>query len=324
MGEIPARLLTDECPRYEVAANAPARRPRSATSSTFPLRRTRSSSSSGRLLFAAASSSSAVTTSSSGSSTVRRPGLDAAVAPAPADPCAGSRSRSTVRAASAGSTRSLGGALAVFEAARNVACVGGEPIGFTNCLNFGNPEKPEVGWELSRGDRGHRRARARRSASRSSPGTSRSTTRRTGAPIYPTPVVGGVGLVEDVRRVPKGWRAGDVLLAAFASPADARGLASCRLGTASVGGTPPPLDLEAEARLVSFLCQVGTLCTLVHDASEGGLAVCLVRGRAPLRLWRVARSARRPGRALRRGRWTRGHRVRARDGLRRSRVLRAS
>ena len=43
----------------------------------------------------------------------------------------------------------LGGALAVFEAARNVACAGGEPIGFTNCLNFGNPEKPEVGWELS-------------------------------------------------------------------------------------------------------------------------------------------------------------------------------
>ena len=89
------------------------------------------------------------------SRTVRRPGLDAAVlrlrpswrglAVSLDGPPLGERDP---RAA---------GAQAVLEAARNVACAGGEPLALTDCLNFGNPEKPEIGWELGRGDRGHRR-----------------------------------------------------------------------------------------------------------------------------------------------------------------------
>ena len=82
------------------------------------------------------------------SRTVRRPGLDAAVL----------RLRPSYRGLAltldgTGRLGSLdpftGGAAAIFEAARNVACAGGEPIGFTDCLNFGNPEKPEIGWELA-------------------------------------------------------------------------------------------------------------------------------------------------------------------------------
>jgi phosphoribosylformylglycinamidine synthase len=95
-----------------------------------------------------------------------------------------------------------------------------------------------------------------------------------GRAIHPTPVVGAVGLVEDVRRVPKGWREGDVLLAAFASATTLAGSEyQARFG--DLGGAPPPLDLAAEARLVSLLWHVAPHATLVHDVAQGGLAVCL-------------------------------------------------
>jgi phosphoribosylformylglycinamidine synthase len=86
--------------------------------------------------------------------------------------------------------------------------------------------------------------------------------------------VGALGLVEDVRRVPNGWREGDVVFAAFASQVSLVGSEyQARFG--EVSGAPPPVDLEAEARLVSFLWRAVPSATLVHDASEGGLAVCL-------------------------------------------------
>ncbi|MGH3134446.1 MAG: AIR synthase-related protein, partial [Gaiellaceae bacterium] len=95
-----------------------------------------------------------------------------------------------------------------------------------------------------------------------------------GRAIHPTPVVGAVGLVEDVRHVPKGWREGDSLLVAEASPLSLAGSEyQARFGETS--GIPTPLDLDAEARLVSFLWQAAPLCSLVHDASEGGLAISI-------------------------------------------------
>ncbi|HJR94874.1 MAG TPA: AIR synthase-related protein, partial [Gaiellaceae bacterium] len=95
-----------------------------------------------------------------------------------------------------------------------------------------------------------------------------------GRAIHPTPVVGAVGLVEDVRRVPKAWHEGDAIYAAFASPVSLAGSEyQARFG--EVGGTPAPLDLAAEASLISFLWQAAPLATLTHDASDGGLAVCL-------------------------------------------------
>jgi phosphoribosylformylglycinamidine synthase len=207
-----------------------------------------------------------------GSRTVRRPGLDAAVL----------RLRPSMR----GLALSLdgqgriarldpftGGALAVLEAARNVACVGGEPIGFTDCLNFGNPEKPEIGWELAEAIDGIAAACVAVGAPVVS-GNVSLYNETNGRAIHPTPVVGAVGLVEDVRRVPKGWSAGDVVFAAFASPLSLAGSEyQARYG--DVGGTPAPLDLDAEARLVSFLWHAAPLASLVHDAAEGGLAVCL-------------------------------------------------
>ena len=207
-----------------------------------------------------------------GSRTVRRPGLDAAVL----------RLRPSLRGLALsldgqGRIASLdpftGGALAAVEAARNVACVGGEPIGLTDCLNFGNPEKAEIGWELASAIDGIAAACEALDLPVVS-GNVSLYNETNGRAIHPTPVVGAVGLVEDVRRVPGGWREGDVLLAAFGSAVSLAGSEyQARYGEMS--GMPAPLDLEAEARLVSFLWRVAPMATLVHDASEGGLAVCL-------------------------------------------------
>jgi phosphoribosylformylglycinamidine synthase subunit PurL len=271
VGEIPARLLTDECPRYEVAqtrrSSSPQREIHDAPTAADALVELVGSPAIRSREFVYRRYDQLV-----GSRTVRRPGLDAAVL----------RLRPSMR----GLALSLdgqgriarldpftGGALAVLEAARNVACVGGEPIGLTDCLNFGNPEKPEIAWELAQAIDGIAAACEALGIPVVS-GNVSLYNETNGRAIHPTPVVGAVGLVEDVRRVPKGWRAGDVLFAAFASRATLAGSEfQARYG--HVGGTPPPLDLEAEARLVSLLWHLAPFATLVHDASEGGLAVCL-------------------------------------------------
>jgi phosphoribosylformylglycinamidine synthase len=87
-------------------------------------------------------------------------------------------------------------------------------------------------------------------------------------------VVGAVGLVPDVRRVPRGWSAEDVIFVAGDGVVSLAG-SEYQASFGGVGGRPPPLDIAAEARLVSFLWRAAPLCSLVHDASEGGLAVCL-------------------------------------------------
>ena len=147
VGAIPARLLTDECPRYEVA-----REPRTPSQAAEIVGAPSNEDALLELLASPALRSREFVfrryDQLVGSRTVRRPGLDAAVL----------RLRPSMRGLAVsldgqGRIASLdpftGGALAVLEAARNVACVGGEPLGFTDCLNFGNPEKPEIGWELS-------------------------------------------------------------------------------------------------------------------------------------------------------------------------------
>jgi phosphoribosylformylglycinamidine synthase subunit PurL len=271
VGAIPARLLTDECPRYGVSREPRPRRPE---------RKISGAPSTGNALVELLASPSLRSREFVfrrydqlvGGRTVRRPGLDAAVL----------RLRPSLRGLAVsldgqGRIARLdpftGGALAVLESARNVACAGGEPIGFTDCLNFGNPEKPEIGWELAEAIAGMAAA----CEALGTPIVSGNVSlynETNGRAIHPTPVVGAVGLVEDVRRVPKGWREGDSLLVAEASPPSLAGSEyQARFG--EVGGSPGPLDLEAEARLVGFLWRAAPLCSLVHDVAEGGLAACL-------------------------------------------------
>jgi phosphoribosylformylglycinamidine synthase len=271
VGAIPARLLTDECPRYEVARRRRAAPPMRQVVHAPPVHEALL-----ELLGSPALRSREFVfrryDQLVGSRTVRRPGLDAAVL----------RLRPSLRGLAVsldgqGRIASLdpftGGALAVLEAARNVACAGGEPLGVTDCLNFGNPEKAEIGWQLSEAIDGIAAACEALGVPVAS-GNVSLYNETNGKAIHPTPVVGAVGLVEDVRRVPRGWGEGDVLYAAFGSvPSLAGSEYQARYG--EVGGTPAPLDLEAEARLVAFLWRVAPAATLVHDAAEGGLAVCL-------------------------------------------------
>ena len=271
IGEIPARLLTDECPRYEVGqarrAATPEREIVNAPPAANALVELLGSPALRSREFVFRRYDQLV-----GSRTIRRPGLDAAVL----------RLRPSLRGLALsldgqGRVARLdpftGGALAVLEAARNVACAGGEPIGFTDCLNFGNPEKPEIGWELAQAIDGIAAACEALGAPVVS-GNVSLYNETNGRAIHPTPVVGAVGLVEDVRRVPKAWHTGDVIYAAFASAASLAGSEyQARFGETS--GMPAPLDLDAEARLVSFLWHVAPHASLAHDAAEGGLAVCL-------------------------------------------------
>ena len=161
----------------------------------------------------------------------------------------------------------------MLEAARNVACAGGEPLGLTDCLNFGNPEKPEIAWELTEAIEGMALAcEALRVPIVS--GNVSLYNETDGRAIHPTPVVGCVGLVPDVRAVPSAWREGDVILLASASPVSLAGSEyQARYG--EVGGKLPQLELTAEAALVEFLWRAAPSCSLVHDASDGGLAVAL-------------------------------------------------
>jgi phosphoribosylformylglycinamidine synthase len=161
----------------------------------------------------------------------------------------------------------------VLEAARNVACAGGRPLALTDCLNFGNPEKPEIAWELAEAIEGMSLA-AEALGTPVVSGNVSLYNETDGRPIHPTPVVGCVGLVEDARTVPNGWRDGDVVLVAGAGRLSLNGSEyQARYG--ELGGTAPPLDLAAEAALVRFLWRNAPRLSLAHDASEGGLAVAL-------------------------------------------------
>ena len=272
VGEIPARLLTDECPRYEVGR---------AIREAEEEREIVGAPPTGEALLELLASPNLGTREYVyrrydhlvGGRTVRRPGLDAAVL----------RLRPSLRGLAvsldgqgriAGLDPFTGGALAVLEAARNVACTGGEPLGFTDCLNFGNPEKPEIGWELAEAIEGMAAACEALGLPIVS-GNVSLYNETNGRAIHPTPVVGAVGLVEDVRLIPRGWRAGDSLLVAEASPVSLAG-SEYQVRFGKVSGSPTPLDLQAETRLVELLWRAAPLCSLVHDASDGGLAVSLV------------------------------------------------
>jgi phosphoribosylformylglycinamidine synthase len=271
VGDVPARLLTDACPRYEVSgaprASEPAGEPIEGPPVADALVALLSSPALRSREFVYRRYDQLV-----GSRTVRRPGLDAAVL----------RLRPSLRGIAVsldgqGRIARLdpftGGALAVLEAARNAACAGGEPLGVTDCLNFGNPEKPEIGWELSEAIDGMADA-CRALGVPVVSGNVSLYNETNGRAIHPTPVVGAVGLVPDVRRVPRGWREGDAVFLAEASPLSLAGSEyQARFGR--LGGRPSVLDLELEARLVSYLWNAAQEATLVHDAAEGGLAVCL-------------------------------------------------
>ena len=238
VGAIPARLLTDECPRYDVERRERSveRRPHTARSLSEP------NVASKEWIYRQYDHL-------VGSRTVRRPGLDAAVI----------RLRPSLRGVAVSlqgpklgeRDPRLAGLQAVLGAALNVACVGGDPLALTDCLNFGNPERPEIGWELTQAID----AIAEAAETLGIPVVSGNVSlynETDGRAIPPTPVVGCVGLVDDVRRVPRGWREGDVILAASAE------------------------DVPEAAALIRFVARVAPRLSLAHDVGSAGVRAALV------------------------------------------------
>jgi len=172
----------------------------------------------------------------------------------------------------------LAGAHAVAESARNVAVVGARPLAVTNCLNFGNPERPEVMWAFSEAVRGM--GDACRALGTPVTGGNVSFYNESGdSAVYPTPVVGMVGLIDDYRLLTRnGFTTSGLavyLLGRTLPELGAGEFAEVVLG--KVSGRPPVLDLEAEHRLHELLyeCARQDLLASAHDCSDGGLAVAL-------------------------------------------------
>ncbi len=171
-----------------------------------------------------------------------------------------------------------GGKAAVAEACRNLACVGARPIGVTNCLNFGNPEKEEIMWQFEQVVDGM--AEACRAFGIPVTGGNVSFYNDTeGSSIYPTPVIGVVGVIEDIRRtVSPGFKAdGHTILLAGESCEELEGGEYLRMHHGLESGVPPRLDLELEKKVQDFCLRAAgaDLLRSAHDLSEGGLAVAL-------------------------------------------------
>ena len=173
-----------------------------------------------------------------------------------------------------------GTALTVAESALNVACVGAEPVALVNCLNFGNPEHPEVMWQLSEAIDGM--AEACRALSIPVIGGNVSLYNESrGRDIDPTPVVGTLGLVDDLRRRPPGiaLATGDEVI--LVQPPGTRPSLAGSKWAADVhghsGGELPEPDWDAHGRLLRFVAGVSRDgdASGVHDVSEGGLVVAL-------------------------------------------------
>jgi phosphoribosylformylglycinamidine synthase II len=180
----------------------------------------------------------------------------------------------------------LGAMHAVAEAARKVACSGATPVGATNCLNFGNPEKPHIMWQFSQTIDGITKACEELEIPITG-GNVSFYNETLGEGIYPTPVLGVVGILDDVRKTAKMHFAAagrTIVLLRAGEAADITDVES-EFGSSeyakeilgALWGYPPELDLEKEAALqkaVIELIQQG-LVDSVHDCADGGLAVAL-------------------------------------------------
>jgi phosphoribosylformylglycinamidine synthase subunit PurL len=228
VGAVPAALLTDQAPRYELelAAQSPVSASPPGEMNDEPK----------NWIFEQYDQL-------VGSRTVRRPGLDAAVLR-----LEGTRGIAVSLDGPPIGERDpfLAGRRAVMTAALNVACAGGEPIALTDCLNFGNPERPEIAWELARAIDGIAEA-ANELGIPVVSGNVSLYNETGGRPIPPTPVIGCVGLVADITRIPSQWRRGD------------RGV----------------LVRGEGAGLVSFVWRNAGRFTLAHDVAAGDGAAAL-------------------------------------------------
>jgi phosphoribosylformylglycinamidine synthase subunit PurL len=282
VGDMPVEALVDDCPLYDLEPEAPGRPIYPQPRVQHPPETSRADSLLALLASPSIASKRFVFEQYDPivqSRTVRRPAsADAAVLTLANDGGQGG-----IALAIDGNGRRVacdpyvGAAEAVLECARNLACVGADPLGLTNCLNFGNPEKPHVAWQLTRAVEGLRDACLALGVPVVG-GNVSLYNEGGGGPIYPTPVVGMVGKLPDPAAVPgaafaeRGQAVG--LVGPFRPALEGSELEKLRGGLA---GSLPPLDLEEQAAALAALREAarrGDLAT-VHDVADGGLAAAL-------------------------------------------------
>ena len=278
VGEIPVETLVDGAPRYEVERTRPARlvdEPLAfapVDDVAGGLRELLSSPNIASRRWIYQQYDQLV-----GSGTAIRPGGDAGVVR-----LTPSRRAIAVSLDGNGRRTSLdprrGGMSAVCEAARNVACTGARPAAITNCLNFGNPETGEVGYELAEAIEGMSLACEALGLPVVS-GNVSLYNEHFGSPIHPTPVVGAVGVLDDAELAVSAAFAGadDVVLLAGGGPSALDGSEYQKRVLGAVAGRIPEVDLVNERLLHEFLAQAAErrLLQSAHDVADGGLAVAL-------------------------------------------------
>ncbi|WP_088005738.1 phosphoribosylformylglycinamidine synthase subunit PurL [Indiicoccus explosivorum] len=171
-----------------------------------------------------------------------------------------------------------GGKIAVAEAARNIVCSGAEPLAITDCLNFGNPEKPEIFWQLEKAADGMSEACSLLNAPVIG-GNVSLYNETNGTAVYPTPTIGMVGLVEDLSHVTTQYakQAGDAVYLIGDTAAEFGGSELQKLTAGRIFGKAPSIDLQVEARRQQELLTAirGGHVASAHDVAEGGAAVAL-------------------------------------------------
>jgi len=171
-----------------------------------------------------------------------------------------------------------GARLAVAEAARNLVCSGASPIGLTDCLNFGNPERPDIMWQFVMAIEGMKDACERFQIPIVS-GNVSFYNETNGLSIYPTPMLGMVGLIEDAERTMTQWfkSEGDDIILLGHTREDLGGSEYLKVVQAREQGSPPYLNLDTEKGLQDCVLSLirGGLLQSAHDCSDGGIAVAL-------------------------------------------------
>ncbi|CAM4302102.1 phosphoribosylformylglycinamidine synthase subunit PurL [Paenibacillus alkaliterrae] len=172
----------------------------------------------------------------------------------------------------------VGGRIAVAEAARNIVCSGAEPLAVTDNLNFGNPEKPEVFWQLEKSADGMSEACVILNTPVIGGNVSLYNENAKGA-IYPTPVIGMVGLVHDIDHITtQGFKAeGDIIILVGETKAELGGSELQYVLEGAAAGRPPEIDLATEKKVLDAVLgaiQKGLVAS-AHDLSEGGIAVAV-------------------------------------------------
>ncbi|MHA7139285.1 phosphoribosylformylglycinamidine synthase subunit PurL [Rossellomorea arthrocnemi] len=172
----------------------------------------------------------------------------------------------------------VGGKIAVAEAARNIVCSGAIPLAITDCLNFGNPEKPEIFWQIEKSVDGMSEA-CRELSTPVIGGNVSLYNESMGTAVYPTPVVGMVGLIEDVDHITTQSfkEAGDYIFVIGETLEEFGGSELQKLTEGKIFGQAPKIDLKTELRRQMQLLEAiqKGLVASAHDIAEGGFAVAL-------------------------------------------------